>query len=53
MSQNFDQISGLIQFDDDLLVYGGDIELTEEEIEVKKKMQKLKEEFDGEEGSGK
>lgn len=50
MQQNFDHISSLVQFDDDLLVYGGDIELTEDEIAVKKKMQKLKEDFDGEDG---
>jgi len=50
MQQNFDNISSLVQFDDDLLLYGGDIELTEDEIAVKKKMQKLKEDFDGEDG---
>lgn len=48
MSQNFEHISSLVQFDDDLLTYGGDIELTEDEEVVKKKMQKLKEDFDGE-----
>lgn len=46
IDENFSRIASLVLFDDDLLLYGGDIELTEDEIEVKKKMQKLKEDFD-------
>jgi hypothetical protein len=48
LDQNYDEIRNVIQFDDDLFMFGGDLELTEEENKIKQRMQKLKSEFDQE-----
>jgi hypothetical protein len=39
LNQKHEEIKSAIEFDDDLFRFGGDLNLTEEELVVKKKMQ--------------
>lgn len=51
INQNYDEIKPLIDFDDDLFRFGGELELTEAEAKIKNRMQQLKDEFDQEGGN--